>query len=442
MNKKNSALSPQRWRQRKLTDDNREIHVVKATFHIEAASVDRLRLFLGNSNGGTLWFLLTAERAGALKAEAYTVDEGNESYAVLPAAESGEGVHRSAALPGEAKAVLSRASLPERLMVETRMVGKTAFIYANGIFLAAYELKAAIDGDVTQAGTVVEDTLASVPQLVHFDVQHKPGKFMHISFDDTYDLMKELTVNETRYNSLFDHEVFAYLRDMHEKYGAVFSFYLFYGRTDDAFTMSDMTTKFKDEFATHADWLKFGYHSLYEDTRSSRLSDEEMIASVGNMHAAITRFAGADSIDKLVRFGYFSVNTSALIALKRQGLIDGALTADDERTDNCGLSGAPLRIVRHYDSYADLEHQLHYFRSERRFDGCDSSERMVSQLNALRDDGNNNECYILFGHSVLEIPITAALQWACEQGDIAFRYPMNIERDLRRQSNRHLTNEA
>ncbi|MFD0958238.1 hypothetical protein [Paenibacillus chungangensis] len=431
MSKENAALPPQRWERHKLTDGNRGMCAMRATFCMGTAAVDRLRLFIGNVNGATVWFVVTAGRTGALKVEAYAVDARHESHAVIPAVVPGDGAHCSAALSGEAEEALRRGSLPVQLDVEVRMVGKTAFVYANGICYAAYELKSALGGDITQAGTAVEDTLAPAPQLVHFDVQHKPGKFMHISFDDTYDLMKDLTVNEARYNSLFEHEVFAYLREMHEKYGAVFSFYLFYGRTDDAFTMSDMTIKFKDEFAAHAEWLKFGYHSLYENTRSSGLSDEEMIASVRDMHAAIIRFAGADSIDKIVRFGYFSVNTSALIALKRQGLIDGALTADDDRTDNCGLSGAALRILRQYDRYTDLEHGVRYYRSERRFDSCDSSEQMVSQLSMLQDDENNNECYILFGHSVLQTPITAALQWAYEQGDIAFRYPMHSERDVR-----------
>lgn len=268
--------------------------------------------------------------------------------------------------------------------------------------------------------------MTSMREGTGVNAARKCRKFMHISFDDTFELLKEITLNASLYDSLFDHEAFAYLRDLHCSYGAVFTFYLFYARTDNRFTMADVTTRFRDEFAANAHWLKFGYHSKYETTRSADLTDEELIANVREMHEAIVRFAGEEAIDKVVRFGFFSVNPSALKKLRAQNLILGSLTADDDRADNNGLTGDPLRIVqtrdRHYDPSADF----HYFRSETRMDTLNTADKITGKLEELYQDPNNNEAFILFAHSIIEEPITAAVKWAHHKQDIRFDYPVSF----------------
>lgn len=391
------------------TDEQRKVFSVRGTFFAGTTGAETNRVFIESSDGRVIWFAVSTTSGGVV--EAYALNKVDGTFIELPTV-----------VPSQP---YTYPLTPALMNFEVRLVGKAAFLYVDGIFYKAVDLKERIGDKINRAGMACRGTADRQSILADFEVQYRPEKLMHISFDDTFSLLKQLTTNEASYTSLFDHSTFAFLRDMHNTYGAVFTFYLFYARTDDTFTMANVTTKFKSEFMANASWLKFGYHSLYEDTRSANLTDAELITNVNEMHAAITNFAGADSIDKIVRFGYFSVNQSALIALNSANLILGALTADDNRADNSGLSDGPLVTVQNYDRYSDLQHNIHYFRSETRFDGT-SGETLVGRLNQLYNDVNNSEQYILFAHSVLNEPITAALEWAYKKGDIRFGFPMNI----------------
>ena len=46
-------------------------------------------------------------------------------------------------------------------------------------------------------------------------------RIMHISFDDVYECLYDITVNE--YNSAFENSMLADLKKLHEEYGAVFT---------------------------------------------------------------------------------------------------------------------------------------------------------------------------------------------------------------------------
>ena len=51
--------------------------------------------------------------------------------------------------------------------------------------------------------------------------QAHESKLMHISFDDVYECLYDITVNE--YNSAFENTMLADLKKLHEEYGAVFT---------------------------------------------------------------------------------------------------------------------------------------------------------------------------------------------------------------------------
>lgn len=246
-------------------------------------------------------------------------------------------------------------------------------------------------------------------------------RFMHISIDDYFSVLKELTINADSYSSLFDHPDFAFMRSMHQKYGAVFSLYVFNRMTGDTFDLSAMTEKFKQEFSKSAHWLKLGYHSDSEETYSDTLPDSVLVANVRAMYSQIERFASRDNIDRIPRFGFFSVNKNGLVALRDQGLVLGALTADDNRVSNCGLTRMELDIIRDSDRYVDREDNLNYFRSERRLDNLDCDE-VVELLDLISMGRNNRKNYILFSHAFDYDSLEKAIEWAFEK-QIRFDYP-------------------
>jgi|GEM_PF-6165152 len=405
-----SSSNFHRWLLYSRTDERRNIYAVKAEFLVGQATDESNRLFVESSDGRIVWFNVL--RIGGTPAvEAFELNK----YTGTVTAITNEFT----------KVTLVYPTTPTTMKVEVRFIGKSAVVYVNGVYHASFSLVNKIGEKINKCGIAYRGTTAIQSTLISLDVQYQPQKIMHISIDDTFELMKNLTTNKDSYASLFDHPTFAQLKEWHEEYGAVFSFYLFWSKTTDSFTMADVTTKFKTDFTNNAHWLKFGYHSMYENTYSNTLSDADLVENVTDMHNAIANFASVDNIDRIPRFGFFSVSQSGLIALRNQGLILGALTADDNRADNSGLSNQALSIVRKYDRYTDVYNKLEYFRTEVRFDSGTAAS-VTSQLNALCRDQNNNQVYIMFAHSIIEPTIEAILEWVSKKNDIVFDYPQNI----------------
>lgn len=400
-----------RWSLYQKTQINQSIHSIRSKFLVGQSSDESNRVFLESSDGRVVYVSVTRTGGVGGSIEAFELNKVTGSVALLG------GISTSVPIVYPTTA--------QFMDIELRVVGKSLIVYVNGVYHAGYSLFNRLGTNINKCGVAYRGTTVTNSTLVDFDIQYQPHKIMHISIDDTFELLKGLTTDEASYTSLFDHPTFAQLRNLHNEYGAVFSFYLFWTKTTESFTIADVTIKFKTEFLTNAHWLKFGYHSMYEDTFSNSLSDADLLANVTAMHNAISNFASPDNIDKIVRFGFFSVSQSGLKTLKNNNLILGALTADDNRADNCDLSGGPLEIIRLYDRFTDVANGLNYFRTEYRFDSA-TSTTIVSQLNTLHNNQNNNNQYIMFGHSMLIEPIEVALKWARNKGDIRFDYPQNI----------------
>lgn len=52
-------------------------------------------------------------------------------------------------------------------------------------------------------------------------------KYVHFSFDDVYQCLKDIIDHVGSYHSIFENDMFAWMKEMHDKYGAVFSLYTF-----------------------------------------------------------------------------------------------------------------------------------------------------------------------------------------------------------------------
>ena len=401
---KNIATSYHKWLLYAKVDESREISQIKANFIAKTNSSNRI--FIESTDGRVVWISLGSESI----IEAYTLNKFDGTFSPI--------VHKYGRID-----LVSYPSANETFSMTVRIVGKLVVVYIDDIAQCAYDLGGYIGDKITKCGLAYRGNKATPNAVNSFEVSYQTDNFMHISIDDTFSVLKDLTINATTYTSLFDHPDFAFMKSMHEKYGAVFSLYVFNQMTGDSFNLSAMTDKFKQDFSKNAHWLKIGYHSDAEDTYADTLTDSELVANVKSVYAQIQRFASKDNIDLIPRFGFFSVNKSGLLALKAQGLIMGALTADDEREENSGLSGVGLDVVRNSDRYVDILEDLHYFRTEQRLDSM-SGEDVVNLLNSINLNQNNRKNYIMFVHSIDHEAINSAVKWAFEK-QIGFGYPMN-----------------
>lgn len=154
------------------------------------------------------------------------------------------------------------------------------------------------------------------------------NSFLHISLDDVTYCIKNLSSGNL--TSLFSEPLFALLKQLHDKYGAVFSLYV-YNLQDSGFL--NMPTKYQQEFIANSDWLKVGFH-IYA---SGQMTDTSKETAMSNYNAfatgAFTLCGGINSIDRIPRLNYYAGNLAACQGLRDANCgIIGLLTADDSRT--------------------------------------------------------------------------------------------------------------
>lgn len=162
---------------------------------------------------------------------------------------------------------------------------------------------------------------------------------MHLSVDDFIMTLKKLTEGEAQNNSVFRQPIFAFFRDMHDKYGAVFHCYCF-GEDQEGFSLAQVTRKYREEFGRNGDWLKFGFHGMnadtvYGDNNGSRVINRDV------KHAAkdydfimgnLVEIVGQEALDLTPRIHFFAGTKECCRVWKdaKYG-IQGLLAADDER---------------------------------------------------------------------------------------------------------------
>ncbi|MCC7265459.1 MAG: fibronectin type III domain-containing protein [Candidatus Latescibacteria bacterium] len=151
----------------------------------------------------------------------------------------------------------------------------------------------------------------------------EPTPVYSVTVDDTADLLAELVRQPSRYPSLFDHPILAFARDLHRRYGAVFTFFLFYqGTTYAQFDLSQMSDRYRDEWAQNADWLRLGFHAraMLPTSPYVHATTEQALGDFAAVRDQVLRFAGPGSWDPLLRSHYWSGSREAVRAWHQAGI--------------------------------------------------------------------------------------------------------------------------
>ena len=188
------------------------------------------------------------------------------------------------------------------------------------------------------------------------------GNYIHISFDDITYCMQNL-INNT-YTSLFKEPLFAWLKGLHDSYGAKFSLYVY-----NINSLSNIPATYKQEFFNNSDWLKFGLHSTTSNSTYEKSSSTDGATDWNTFITQVIRFTGsANSIDRIPRLNYFAGNKACLVAMRdcNCGAL-GFLSADDSRTPYF-LDDAKKTYLQTHDSIIDLETGLIFYHTDMRGD--------------------------------------------------------------------------
>ena len=83
------------------------------------------------------------------------------------------------------------------------------------------------------------------------------------TIDDNIRFLKETV--ENGYKSVFEHPYLRMLLRLHKRFGLKVQLNLFYRMGD--FTLSRFDNRYRDELSKSSDWLKFSFHSFFEEPR-------------------------------------------------------------------------------------------------------------------------------------------------------------------------------
>lgn len=144
------------------------------------------------------------------------------------------------------------------------------------------------------------------------------GKYYHMSFDDVYLCLQDITTNASTYESVFENEFLGWCKSMHDQYGTTFSLYVFYANaeTNPTWTLQDVTNAFASEFTANSDWLKFSLHAYSSGTTAT---SREATASTDYANAIneLVRITGSvNCIDRMPRLHEYNGTLTALTAMR------------------------------------------------------------------------------------------------------------------------------
>lgn len=233
---------------------------------------------------------------------------------------------------------------------------------------------------------------------------------VHFSIDDVNAVLRDLTENEKKYDSLFDQNFFKYLKKLNEKYGAKITLYCFYELND--FCLADCTEKFKKEFSASSEWLKFGYHAyngtsvFYNDGGGYKMFVESVL-----------KFAGSGQcVSQTVRLDRFSGRREECAACSYRNMEYGIrqlLTADSRTRQSYYLSDAEIAELNSVEMYVDGNTGIEFYSTDFRFDDCKNFKRLC------KENMGESEVVVFTHEWLLNVPVRRNLfryiQFLCKR---------------------------
>lgn len=247
---------------------------------------------------------------------------------------------------------------------------------------------------------------------------------IHISIDDFFVILKEITEREAQYGSLFEYPVFAFFKQMHEQYDAVFHCYCF-GEDKEGFSLAGVTRKFRQEFERNAEWLQFGFHGInydavYGDNGGTRVINrnvEQAAEDYAFVMGQLAEIVGKRALDFTPRIHFFAGTKDCCKAWKdaKYG-IKGLLAADDDRYSYYHNSSQHDELIAQNVWY-DAELELLFRRTNIRLENEKDIGALRRKVRAFADGIQvvfTHECFLQ--QEEMQQKIEACLQEALLKG--------------------------
>ena len=187
-------------------------------------------------------------------------------------------------------------------------------------------------------------------------VKNGGGGYIHFSVDDSNSIFEDITAHSDTYKSIFDNPQLQFIKSLHEKYGIVVSFYVFYSWNveDGNFALSDCTERYRDELIANTDWLRFGFHAKDAPAYETISAEDELEYYNKTVEELIRITGSVTCIDNFVRLDRFIATSEMVDELKKseEGIV-GLLCADDPERQSYSLTEQEQKVLWQNDWYSD-----------------------------------------------------------------------------------------
>ena len=181
-----------------------------------------------------------------------------------------------------------------------------------------FKLKISVPANKTVKVRVIAEwgTCARGPAMIENTTivpDFKDSKYMHISFGDVSHSL--LRLKNAEYTSLYEEPFFAWLKSLHDAYGAKFSIYAYVN------ILEQVPDTYKEEFAAAKDWLKIGLHAKDMSSSYAGLKYDTGVTVWNRFAENVLRITGTyDSIDRMPKLENFAGSREVLRGMKEADL--------------------------------------------------------------------------------------------------------------------------
>jgi hypothetical protein len=185
--------------------------------------------------------------------------------------------------------------------------------YSDSIFFAEVSLK-----KYENKIEVTEKRSGQKKEITIYWLKNYTNRY-RLSLDDNIWFLKAISENADRYNSIFENPYLGFFKQVHDKYGTKIHFNIYY--QTEGFNLSQMTTKFRDEWRQNAGWIRLSFHALQNDPDMPYLNAgyDQVKKDCEMVKEQIRRFAGDELIGPVTTLHWGEAKVEGCRALKDSG---------------------------------------------------------------------------------------------------------------------------
>lgn len=140
-----------------------------------------------------------------------------------------------------------------------------------------------------------------------------------LSIDDNIWFLKDLAMNASIYNSIFDNKYLNFFKSVHDLYGTKVHFNIYY--ETEGFNLADMPTCFKEEWIENAQWIRLTFHALADAPSYpyKNASYQKVYDDCDLVNKQIKRFAGEELLSPFTTLHFVEATREGCCALRDCG---------------------------------------------------------------------------------------------------------------------------